>query len=165
MTVHDSRLLKGTLSFGATGAGAATAEGQTTNFVVEQQDGDTEDVVNVLSGESVGGETTSGPWHCTGTLVQDFDSSPSLQQWSYQHRDTQQPFTFTPNDQAGSPTISGTITVHFLGLGGDVKSRITRDFDWGIVGEPDFGDWGTATVAADQPPEADQDAELETAEV
>lgn len=149
MTVHDSRLLKGTLTFGATGS-EATAEGQTTNCVIEQQDGDTEDTVNVLSGETVGGETTSGPWHITGTLLQDFDATPSLQQWSYLNRDTTQDFTFTPNDQSGAPTITGQVSVKFLGLGGDVKTRISRDFDWGIVGDPDFGTWGEVTPPAQE---------------
>ena len=142
MTVNDSRLLKGTLTFGAEGATTAVAEGQCTNFVIEQQDGDTEDVVNVLSGESVGGATTSGPWHITGTFIQDFDATPSLQQWSYLNKDTTQPFTFTPNDKTSAPTVTGQVNVKFLGLGGDVKTRITRDFDWGLDGDPDFGTWG-----------------------
>lgn len=150
MTVNDSRLLKGTLTFGETGSTDA-AEGQTTNLIIEQQDGDSEDQAYVLSGESVGGETTAGPWHITGTCIQDFDASPSLQQWSYVNRGTWQPFTFTPNDKATSPTVTGEVYVKFLGLGGDVKVRITRDFDWAVRGpsgasEPDFGDWGDAVT-------------------
>lgn len=159
MTVNDSRLLKGVLTFGATGATQAVAEGQCTNFVIEQQDGDTEDVVNVLSGESVGGATTSGPWHITGTLIQDFDADPSLQKWSYQNKDTTQPFTFTPNDKDTAPTITGSVNVKFLGLGGDVKTRITRDFDWGLDGDPDFGDWATPAI---EPPAAEAELEPET---
>jgi hypothetical protein len=138
MTVNDSRLWKGTLEFGAT-ASAMVAAGQTTNFVIEQQDGDSEDTANVLSGETVGGETNAGPWHITFTAIQDHSvGSLSLQQWSYANRDTEQEFTFTPNDLETAPTVTGTVKVKFLGLGGDVKVRITRDADWGVVGEPVF---------------------------
>ena len=149
MTVNDSRLLKGTLNFGATPVTVAV-EGQTTNLIIEQQDGDAEDLQYVLSGESVGGQTTPGPWHITGSFIQDFAAAvDSFQRWSYLNRNTVVPFTFTPNDQETSPTITGQVMVQFLGLGGDVRVRNTRDIDWGIVGEPDFGSWGGGT----QPPE------------
>lgn len=154
MTVNDSRLLRGTLSFGAV-ASAAVAEGQATNVVIEQQDGDTEDSVTVLSGETVGGASTAGPWHITATFIQDFDATPSLQEWSYTNRDTPQEFTFTPNDKVGAPTVTGTVNVKFIGLGGDTKVRITRDIDWGIVGDPVFT-WGTGVTT--------EAAELEPAE-
>jgi hypothetical protein len=149
--VNDSRLLKGSLTFGDALTPTA-AEGQTTNLIIEQQDGDSEDVAYVLSGDVIGGETLPGPWHITGTMIQDFDASPSLQEWSYTNRGTWQPFTFTPNDVATAPTVTGEVYVKILGLGGDVKVRITRDFDWTVRGsdtepEPDFGTWGTGAVA------------------
>jgi hypothetical protein len=150
--VNDSRLLRGTLTFGPT-LTPTSAEAQTTNLIVEQQDGDSEDQAYVLSGDTIGGETTPGPWHMTGTAIQDFDASPSLQEWSYTNRGTWQEFTFTPNDNTTAPTITGEVYVKFLGLGGDVKVRITRDFDWSVRGpagasEPDFGTWGAAPLAA-----------------
>ena len=153
--VVDSRLLKGVLTFGDV-ATAADAASQATNVVIEQQDGDQEDVATVLSGETVGGATTSGAWHLTATLIQDFDAAAGFQQWSYINRDTEQPFTFTPNDKATAPTIAGTINVKFVGLGGDVKVRVTRDIDWGIKGEPVFT-WNDA----DLPLAADSEAEAE----
>lgn len=140
MTVNDSRLMKGTLKFGPDLTGQAV-EGQITNCVIEQQDGDKEDVVYVLSGESVGGDTTAGAWHITGTMIQDHSATPSFQKWSYLNKDTDQEFSFTPNDSPDAPVITGTASVKFLGLGGDVRDRSTRDFDWGIVGSPDFGIW------------------------
>jgi hypothetical protein len=146
MTVTDSRLWKGTLSFGETGTAQAVAS-QATNVVIEQQDGDQEDTANVLSGETVGGGTASGPWHLTATLIQDFDLSTGFQKWSYDNRDTKVAFTFTPNDVATAPTIAGNINVKFVGLGGDVKTRITRDIDWGIDGEPTVT-WPTGGAAA-----------------
>jgi hypothetical protein len=149
MTVNDSRLWKGTLTFGET-ATALVAAGQTTNFVIEQQDGDSEDTANVLSGETVGGETTAGPWHITFTMIQDHSVAGglSLQEWSYRNRDTQQPFTFSPNDGVDAPSISGIVNVKFLGLGGDVKVRITRDADWGLVGAPTFTEWDVPPIEA-----------------
>ncbi len=152
--VNDSRLLHGTLTFGATGT-PADASGQTTNTIIEQQDGDSEDVAYVLSGDVIGGETLPGPWHITGTMIQDFDAAAgtSIQEWSYKNRGTWQPFTFTPNDVAAAPTVTGEVYVKFLGLGGDVKVRITRDFDWTVRGdadnpEPEFGTWDTAAATA-----------------
>jgi hypothetical protein len=155
MTVNDSRLWKGTLSFGAT-ASAMEASGQTTNFVIEQQDGDTEDTANVLSGETVGGATTAGPWHITFSAIQDFSAGAGLsfQEWSYTNKDTEQAFEFVPNDSLTGPTVTGTVNVKFLGIGGDTKVRITRDADWGVVGEPVFV-WagGAAADSAQAEPE------------
>lgn len=145
MPVVDSRLLNGTLEFGADGD-SASFSCQATNVVVEQEDGDEEDVVTVLCGETIGGGTTPGPWHITGTAIQDFDAEPgpSITQWSYEHRNTVVPFTFTPNDKPGAPSITGDVQVKFLGLGGDVNTQITRDFDWSIQDEPAF-DWSGGT--------------------
>jgi hypothetical protein len=146
MPITDSRLLHGTLVLGDVAAGADLAV-QATNIVIEQADGDTDDVVTTLSGDTTGGGTTEGPWHITGTMIQDFDSTDaSVQQWTYLNRGTEQPFTFTPNDKS-QLTISGNVSVKFLGIGGDTNARITRDFDWSIPEEPLFT-WGGAAVAA-----------------
>ncbi len=147
MSVTDSRLLKGTLTFGDV-ATANNFQAQITNLVIEQQDGDSDDTVVTLSGDSVGGGTSPGAWHATGTMIQDFDQSGGvgMQQWSYENRGTDQPFTFTPNDKATSPSITGTIGVKFLGIGGDTNTRVTRDFDWAIPGEPTVT-WGSGTGA------------------
>jgi hypothetical protein len=154
MVVTDSRLLRGTLTFGDV-AGTNSFQAQITNLVIEQTDGDSDDVVVTLSGDSVGGGTAPGPWHATGTMIQDFDAEAGtgMQEWSYVNRGTDQPFTFTPNDKANSPTIAGTIGVKFLGIGGDTNTRVTRDFDWAIVGEPDVT-WGAVAPLADVPADA-----------
>jgi hypothetical protein len=153
MPITDSRLLNGTLSLGATGSEVAF-ECQITNVLVEQEDGDEEDSVTTLCGDTIGGAATAGPWHITGTVIQDWDVPTSITEWSYTNRNTLQVFEFVPNDSATAPTITGSVHVKFLGIGGDVNARITRDFDWGIDGEPTFT-WGGA-VAAD----VDEGAEL-----
>jgi hypothetical protein len=71
-------------------------------------------------------------------VIQDFDSVTGLQQWSYANKGTEQAFTFTPNDKSTTPTITGNVSVKFLGIGGDTNSRITRDFDWSVPGEPEI---------------------------
>jgi hypothetical protein len=142
MTIVDSRLLKGTLVLGgAPGTGTEFAC-QVTNFVIEQQDGDSEDIVTTLCGDTAGGGTSEGPWHMTGTLIQDFDAPTGMQQWSYVNKGTTQPFTFTPNDKSDL-TITGNVDVKFLGIGGDTNTRITRDFDWAIPDDPEFT-WPTS---------------------
>lgn len=133
MAVVDSRLLKGTITFGETDNEYAC---QVTSFVIEQTDGDTDDTVTTLCGDTVGGGTGLGPWHMTGTAIQDFDSPAGFQKYSYENRGVDQPFEFTPNDKATTPTITGTVTVKFLGIGGDTNARLTRDFDWAITEEP-----------------------------
>jgi hypothetical protein len=149
MAIVDSRLLNGELTFGAP-ASEMSFSCQATNVVVEQQDGDEEDTVTVLCGETAGGGTTAGPWHITGTVIQDFDTvaATNITKWSYDNRNTDQPVSFTPNDALGAPVITGTVQVKFLGLGGDVNTRITRDFDWAIVDEPTFV-WPTGGATAD----------------
>jgi hypothetical protein len=160
MTVNDSRLWKGVLTFGDVGTSELVAAAQTTNFVIEQQDGDTEDTANVLSGETVGGKTLAGPWHITFTAIQDFSAAAgtSLQEWSYLKKDTEQPFTFTPNDSTTGPTVTGVVNVKFLGIGGDVKVRVTRDADWGLVGDPAFSTWDAGAPLATESPKASKAA-------
>lgn len=161
MAIIDSRLLNGELTFGPT-ATTISFSCQATNVVVEQEDGDEEDTVTVLCGETAGGGTTPGPWHITGTVVQDFDAAAAtnITKWSYDNRNTEQDFSFTPNDVTGAPTITGRVKVKFLGLGGDVNTRITRDFDWAIVDEPTVT-WPAAAVA-DSGTTTDDTAPVET---
>jgi len=152
----DSRLLNGTLTLGDD---EVPFECQITNAVIEQEDGDEDDTVTTLCGDTIGGGTSPGPWHITGTVIQDFDAADGgVIKWSYDNRNTDEPFTFTPNDKTTTPTITGIVGVKFLGLGGDVNTRITRDFDWSITEEPTFtwpsaqpgggADPSTSTIAA-----------------
>ena len=145
MTVIDSRLLKGQLTFGSGTLMDFTC--QVTNWVCEQQDGDTDPSVTTLCGDTAGGGTTEGPWHITGTVIQDFNSATGFQQWTYANKGTDQEFTFLPNDKAGAPTITGVASVKFLGIGGDTNARITRDFDWAVIGDPDIT-WPDGAAAA-----------------
>jgi hypothetical protein len=95
MPITDSRLLNGTLTFGT---GPVAFSCQVTNTVIEQEDGDTEDTVTVLCGETVGGASTPGPWHITGTVIQDFDAAAAtnITKWSYDNRNTEQEFSSSP---------------------------------------------------------------------
>lgn len=138
--VTDSRLIRGTITLGTAGANEFST--QLTAFVIEQQDGNSDDPVTTLSGDTVGGGSDEGPWHLTGTAIQDFDNPTGFQQWSYANRGTDQEFEFNPNDKGTGPTVTGVVAVKFLGMGGDVNTRITRDFDWAVPEEPEFN-WGT----------------------
>ena len=96
-----------------------------------------EDALPTLSGETLGGERTY-TWVVSGTLIQDL-TEDGMFDYTWGNAGAQVPFTFTPSTAAGR-TVTGTVTVDPLELGGDVKAKNTVDFEWSVVGQPVLGD-------------------------
>lgn len=126
----------GTLTLGETGT-LQTFSAQLTNcrLVPDVQTGDN---IPVLSGDEVAGERTES-FTLSGTLLQDFGVVDSLSEWTYTNRGQQFPFEFVPQN-AGARKITGTVTVEPTEIGGDVKTKPTADFEWRLVGAPEFDD-------------------------
>lgn len=135
MPVQTMTMGPGTLSLGEAGS-LQQLESQLTNCRVSPSV-DTGDPINVLSGEQAPGDRTES-FTLAGTLVQDFGNVESVTEWTWQNRGQQVPFTFTPNTAKGR-SITGTVTVEAVEIGGDVKTKPTSDFEWTIIGAPDLG--------------------------
>lgn len=98
---------------------------------------DTDDPIAVLDGGEVPGDRSES-WTLTGTLLQDLGATESTTEWLFEHRGEQHPFSFTPSTAAGK-TISGTLVVEAIEIGGDVKTKPTSDFEFQLVGAPTIG--------------------------
>lgn len=97
---------------------------------------ESEDAVRTLSGESLAGQRTY-TWALSATLIQDL-TEEGMFDYTWGNAGTQVPFQFTPSTAAGR-TVSGTVIVDPLELGGDVDAKNTTEFEWVIVGEPVLG--------------------------
>lgn len=95
---------------------------------------DTEDAVNVLSGDTYPGDRTE-TWAITGTILQDLGTSEDTTRFLFEHRGEQMPFEFVPNTTAGVG-FTGELVVEAIEMGGDTKTRPTSDFEWSLVGDP-----------------------------
>lgn len=103
------------------------------------------DPINVLCGETVGGEETT-TFTLAATFLQDDLKTSGLTAYSWTNAGQTVPFEYTPNTAAGAK-VSGNVTVRPLPVGGEVKSRPTHDVEWTIVGTPN-PTWATVTPPA-----------------
>lgn len=134
------KLGPGTLTIGATGTTidmSCLIESATLAWSV-----DTEDDLNVLCGDTVPGARTYTA-SLSGTALQDLTENEGLVAFTWANKGSAQPFTFTPNDDAGA-TVTGTLVVDPLDVGGDTYGSVmTADFEWACVGEPVLA-WGAS---------------------
>lgn len=133
MAVIESKLKTGKLLLG-TAPGVEYAC-QQTNVRIVPEHNEEGDEVETLCGDVLTPSTTT-TWGLQGTAIQDWDSPSGISfiKYSWQNNGLTVPFTWQPN--AGATSITGTVTVRALELGGDVNTRITSDFDWPIAGQP-----------------------------
>ena len=127
------------------------------------------DPTTKLCGDVVPGSLTY-TYTFGGNVDTDLDDPAGLFALSQTAAGTQQEFTFTPSDEAGTEA-SGTLVIDPLDFGGDETGVVmTSDFEFTIVGKPVYT-IGGVTMAADEaststrihahPPE---DAPVETTE-
>jgi hypothetical protein len=135
MTVKSRPLGPGSLKIGETGSPQEWA-GQLTKAALTPST-DTEDAINVLSGETLDGDDTT-TYTLDGTILQDYDLD-SLELYCFDNKGTDQPFVFTPSN-AGEVEWSGTVRIRPVVIGGDVKKRNTSDFSFPVQGDPTHGE-------------------------
>lgn len=129
--------LKGKLTLGTTPLDVSC---QVTAVTVNPTENvDTEDAVHVLCGETLpASDTVSYTYTLAGSVLQDLSTS-GVVDWSWDNKGTEQAFVFTPDDTLTTdPTITGTVRVIPLTIGGEVPGRPTSDFEWAIIGTPTF---------------------------
>lgn len=123
------KLGPGQLTFGET-ATESEWGAQVTACAIEPET-DEGDTLNFLDGSEESDETDS--YTLTGTLAQTYDVD-SLLVWAKENAGTQMPFTFRPRSDRPL-TVTGTVTIRALKIGGDVKTKNTSDFSFVGVGD------------------------------
>src|SRR5699024_7374506 len=104
------------------------------------------DPIPVLCGSEVPGAIRY-KWAMKATILQDW-SPEGINKWSLENAGKQMPFTFTP--KTNGPTITGTLVVDPLAIGGDVGTKPTSEVEWTLAGAPQWAD-GTGGVCAREP--------------
>lgn len=124
----------GTLTIGA---GPLDASAQVTSCAVEPEENvETEDAVDVLSGETLPEEETATyKYKLTASFLQDALTAGGLVEYTWDHAGETVPFDYAPND-ALAQKITGNLRVIPLKVGGDIKKRATADWSVKIIGTP-----------------------------
>lgn len=131
MPITDSRLKTGTLTLDLTAFAS-----QVTNLTLTPDTAsDEEDALEVLSGETLAGDTEeTTTWSMNAEVIQDFDDVDGICNFAMSRAGDEVAFTWKPN--AAAPTYSGTVRIRPIPIGGDVASRNTSAIDWPLVGAP-----------------------------
>ena len=95
---------------------------------------ETEDAINVLSGEQVAGDRSES-FTLEGSMLQDFGDANSRTEWLFSHRGEEHPFSFQPNNSKGKK-ITGTLVVEAIEIGGDARTKAQSDFEFQVIGAP-----------------------------
>lgn len=133
MAVKSTVLGPGVLEFGDTGS-LMDFTTQVTAATVSME-ADRDDPIPTLSGDNLVGEATYTA-ELEATLVQDLSESGIIA-WSWEHKGETLPVRFIPNSAAGL-TVTGSVIIDPISIGGDVKVRNTSDVTYSFVGEPEL---------------------------
>lgn len=152
----------GSLTIGATGTPIDVS--CLVNNALVAADKDEGDSTTKLCGTVRPGSVTYS-YHMTGNVDTDIADESGLFALSHSAKGTEQDFVFTPSTEAGT-SATGSLVIDPLDFGGDeMGTTMTSDFDFTIVGDPEF-DYGVAAVAgasADEATANDYDREPATA--
>jgi hypothetical protein len=132
--IVDSRVKEGVLTLGT--APGTDFSCQVTNVRVNSSYDDDGDAVETLCGDELAPGRKVGGRALAGTYIQDWTDPAGLTAYLWEHDLEDTPFTFTPND--AGPTITGTVRLEVPAesFGGDVNTRLTSDFEWGMTSKP-----------------------------
>jgi hypothetical protein len=134
MAIVESRLKDGVLSLGTTPT-TIDFSCQVTNVRINSSYDDDGDAVETLCGDQIPPGRKLGGRALAGTFIQDWTATVSIVDFVWDHDLEEMTFTYTPN--VDGPTITGTVRLEVPGetYGGDVNTRITSDFEWGMTSE------------------------------
>lgn len=129
------KLGPGTLTIGLAGS-ALDFSGRCTKASITWKVDTTDDTV-VLDGTTLPGDRNYTAT-LEATVYQDDLTAADLIDYTWTNKGDQVPFTFTP--YTGSRSITGTLVVDPLDVGGEVNKKNTADIKWATVGEPTLVD-------------------------
>lgn len=95
---------------------------------------ETDDPINVLSGEQVAGDRSES-FTLEGSMLQDFGDTQSKTEWLFTHRGEEHPFSFQPST-AKAKKITGTLVVEAIEIGGDARTKAQSEFEFQVIGTP-----------------------------
>lgn len=133
MAVVTLKPTNGTLTIGVS-ASLQNFSSQVTNCRLVPK-ADQGDPIYVLSGESVAGDFTE-TYTLEGTILQDFGSVGSKQEWLLTNTGQTFPFEFSPKNGAGTKKLTGSLVVSAVEIGGDVNTVASADFSFTVIGKP-----------------------------
>ncbi|MFS0289136.1 hypothetical protein ACL1FZ_08560 [Corynebacterium striatum] len=121
----------GTLIFDKPGGNAEFSANVTS--VTVGADADKGDALLVLSGDTIPGDRTYA-WKLSATTYQSLKEGGIID-YSWNNAGKTVPFEFKPKDGIES-TVTGSVVIDPVTLGGEVGTKPTSDFEWEIVGTP-----------------------------
>lgn len=133
MATTAHKLGPGQLTFGETGT--KSEWGAQCNKVEITPDFKEGDTIDLLDGSTYAEEDTA-TWKISGTVLESYDAA-SLILWAKDNQGKSLPFIFRPRNDA-TLSAKGTVQIRAIGMGGDVKKVNQRDFEFKVIGEPDF---------------------------
>lgn len=128
MAIQSYKMGPGTLKFD-TGL-SQVVSAQVASCEVEcEENVDTSDAVDVLTGERLeGDETITFTWTLSATVIQDL-ASAGFVTWSWTNAGQAKGFEFVPSTAVGRK-VTGTVMVVPIKIGGQSKTRPKSDLSW-----------------------------------
>lgn len=128
MPVTVSKLDHGTLTIGVVSFATQARN------VTLTPDHSSEDPITVLSGDVIGGASTT-TWTLKITAIQDFDDPDGFVAYAFVNNGLDKTFSWKPNNDADGVTYGGTVTVRAVEIGGDVATNLETSAEWPVVGD------------------------------
>lgn len=128
MAIQSYKMGPGTLTFDTGGSQAVSAQVASCEVTCEENV-ETGDAVDVLTGERLeGDETITFTWTLDATIVQDL-AAAGFVTWSWTNAGLAKEFEFIPNT-AAARKVTGTVMVVPIKIGGAAKTRPQSDLSW-----------------------------------
>jgi hypothetical protein len=136
MTITESKLKTGTLTFTIAPDPAVSFECQATNVRITPSYDSSGDALETLCGDTLAeDETRSDALNITA--IQDFTDPDGFVAWSWEHDLESAVVAWLPTGVTG-PTYAGTVKVKAVEVGGDVNKRLTTDAEWAFAGKATY---------------------------
>lgn len=130
MAVNQNTVI-GTLTIGA--AGELTNFSSQLTSIKLVTSSETGDTIDVLSGETVGGDFSESQT-LEGTMLQDLGASSKML-WLYENAGETHVFEFIPSTAAAKKFTGSLVVASPAEIGGDAKSKPTTDISFQVIGK------------------------------
>lgn len=135
MPTDSYKVGPGTLTLGTDPDDAEFSMQITSCRVEPTENVDSGDDLNLLDGSTLDGEdNVSYDYVLAGTAVQDLATNGFVD-YCWDNKGDEVAFVFVPNT-ARAASVTGTVRIAPVTIGGDAKTRPTSDFSFACIGEP-----------------------------